>query len=292
MGLGLFHYQLLTHVLESIHFIYDEEMLANAILGNVSKALNAEGGSIFKIMEDNSTILPLASYGVSIAELRKIKFAVGKGVVGWVAQYGQPVKVDKPSQDQRFMGAIDTTTGFITRSILAAPILAKGKTLGVIEFLNRKDGPFAAPDLELISMVGREVGIAFENVNLIRNLEKSSAFQEAILNSLSAGVIVLDPSDNLIQINPRAADILMVQFDPRSGKPKPVSQVLSPYPALLATLKEAASAGSATLRKEFELPIAGHVRKIGYSGVPIKDNKGEALGFAFLFQDITDFSPH
>ncbi len=187
MKLGTFHFQLLYNVLENVHFMHDETELAQAILDKVSEALNAEAGSIFKL-STAGVISPLASFGVPLDSLKKMKFTVGKGVVGWVAQYVQPVKVDNPMKDTRFMGSIDQSTGFKTRSIIAAPIVAKGRPIGIIEFLNRKDGPFAIPDLELISMVGREIGIAFENAKLIRGMETTRSLQEAVLNSLSAGI--------------------------------------------------------------------------------------------------------
>lgn len=172
MKLGIFHFQVLYNVLENIHFIYDENELAETVLSTVSQALNAEAGSIFTLLEDGS-IFPLASYGAPVEKLREKKFEMGQGVVGWVAQYTQPLKIDKPQQDSRFTGNVDVHTGFKTRSIIAAPIMSKGKCIGIIEFLNRKDGSFAVPDLELVSMVGREVGIAFENARLIQGLEKS-----------------------------------------------------------------------------------------------------------------------
>ncbi len=147
----------------------------------------------------------MAAYGTSLEVLKKMHFETGRGVVGWVAQYVQPVKVDNPKTDTRFHGSIDTATGFQSRSIIAAPILSKGKPIGIIEFLNRQGGPFAIPDLELISMIGREIGIASENVTLIKKLGEARAFQESIINSLSAGVLVLDRDDRLIEVNPTTA---------------------------------------------------------------------------------------
>jgi putative methionine-R-sulfoxide reductase with GAF domain len=202
MKLGLFHFQLLYNVLENIHFIYDEGELAEVVLEKVGEALNAGAGTVFRIEEDG-TIVPLASQGVSLETLRRTEFRVGKGVAGWVAKYVQPVKVDDPKKDSRFSLAVDKETGFKTRSIVAAPILAKGRAIGVIEFLNRRDGAFTVPDLELISMIGREVGIAFENALLVRELRRSRAFLESMVDSLSAGLIVLDADGRVIEFNPR-----------------------------------------------------------------------------------------
>ncbi|MDX6770895.1 MAG: GAF domain-containing protein [Elusimicrobiota bacterium] len=285
MKLGLFHFQLLYNVLENIHFIYDEEELADTVLTKISETLNAEAGTIFRIDIDG-TITPLASYGAPLEKLKRTEFRVGKGVVGWVAQYVQPVKVDDPKKDARFMGQADRTTGFQTRSIVAAPILAKGKAIGVIEFLNRRDGSFNVPDLELISMIGREVGIAFENVSLVRKLTNSQAFLESMVNSLSAGLVVCDPDDRVIELNPRAMDIIGASWAP-TEPPRPAAEVLAKCPDMLSVLGKASASDKPLTRQELPVKTVNGTLKVGWSGVPIKAKNGRRLGTAVLFQDIT-----
>ncbi len=289
MKLGLFHFQLLYNVLENIHFIYDEEELAETVLTKIAETLNAGAGSIFRIDEDG-TITPLAAYGSSLDKLKRTEFRVGRGVVGWVAKYVSPVKVDDPKKDARFTGSADRATGFKTRSIVAAPILAKGKAIGVIEFLNRRDGAFTVPDLELISMIGREVGIAFENVSLIRKLTNSRAFLESMVNSLSAGLVLCDPDDRVIELNPRAMDILGADWTP-TEPPRPAADVLSGCPDMLGVVRKAASAAKPLTRQEAAMRARGSKRKVGWSGVPIKGKDGRRLGTAVLFQDITKLKP-
>lgn len=285
MKLGLFHFQLLYNVLENIHFIYDEEELADTVLTKIAETLNAQAGTVFRIDIDG-TITPLAAYGSSIEKLRQTEFRVGKGVVGWVAQYVSPVKVDDPRKDARFMGQADRKTGFKTRSIVAAPILAKGRAIGVIEFLNRRDGPFTVPDLELISMIGREVGIAFENVTLIRKLTGSQAFLESMMNSLSAGLVVCDPDERVIELNPRAMDILGAHWAP-TEPPRPVAEVLARCPDMLKVIEKAAASDKPLTRQEMRARSPKGQMRVGWSGVPIKAKNGRRLGTAVLFQDIT-----
>jgi PAS domain S-box-containing protein len=283
MKLGLFHFQLLYNVLENIHFIYDEGELAEVVLEKVGEALNAGAGTVFRIEEDG-TIVPLASQGVSLETLRRTEFRVGKGVAGWVAKYVQPVKVDDPKKDSRFSLAVDKETGFKTRSIVAAPILAKGRAIGVIEFLNRRDGAFTVPDLELISMIGREVGIAFENALLVRELRRSRAFLESMVDSLSAGLIVLDADGRVIEFNPRGQDILGLPWR-KEDAPRTAAQVLAPHPEMRAVVRKSMDADAPLTRRES--PVKAGNRRLGWSAMPIKSKEGARLGTAVLFQDIT-----
>ncbi len=288
MKLGLFHYQLLYQVLEQIHYLYTEDELADSVLKGVSSALNAEGGTIFKLMPDQH-LYPLAAFGVSLEKLRAIPFQQGRGVAGWVVQHGQPVKVDKPEVDQRFGGKIDAVTGFRTKSIVAAPILAKGNVIGVIEFLNRADGPFSIPDLEMVSMIGREVGIAFENVKLVGELKRTQALLDATAMSLAAGMLIVDRDCRLLKLNPSGFKILDITQPESSLVQQPVSKFLESYAPFLSVIKDAVDSQEPIRRRELRLLMKKGERVIGYSAVPVKDPQGDRLGTAVLFQDITDF---
>lgn len=289
MKLDMFHYQLLYQVLERIHYIYDETQLADEVLQNISAALSAEAATIFRLQPDGK-LYPLSSYGVDLQTLRKLTFETGKGVVGWVVQYGQPVKVDRPDSDPRFLNQIDHVTGFKTTSILAAPILAKGKTIGVIEFMNRRNGPFQFPDLELVGMVGREVGIAFENVTLVKELSNTRAFLNAVTDSLSAGIIVVDGQAKLLKVNPKAIQILGMDADESKWLGRGASEALSKSPEIVAILQNLIGAKTAVHRQEVTLTIKDEKKIIGYSGVLVLTPKNERLGTALLFQDITAFA--
>lgn len=289
MKLGLFHFQLLYQILEQIHYLYTEDELAESVLKGVSTALNAEGGTIFKLLPDQK-LYPLAAFGVSLEKLRAIPFQHGRGVAGWVVEHGQPVKVDKPENDQRFGGKIDAITGFRTKSIVAAPILAKGNVVGVIEFLNRADGPFSIPDLEMVSMIGREVGIAFENVKLVGELKRTQALLDATAMSLAAGMLIVDKEGKLLKLNPSGFRILDISEPESSLVHQPISNFLSGYAPLLSVIKDAINSQEPIRRLELRLLMKKGERVIGYSAVPVKDPQGFRLGTAILFQDITDFT--
>lgn len=288
MKLGLFHFQLLYQILERIHYIYDEEELAQAVLQSISTALNAEGGTIFKRKPDGS-LYPLASYGVPIEKLRHMSFDSEKGVVGWVVKHSQPVKVDSTQNDRRFGGFADAVTGFKTQTILASPILAKGEIIGVIEFVNRQGGPFTLPDLELISMVGREVGIAFENATLFKELNSTRAFLNSLTDSLSAGIVAVDNNENILRMNPSGMKILNLPGKPAQSYGKPAKTVFEDVPRFLKAVRDVIASKETQQRQMVKVSIKGKERSIGYSGVPVKDPKGTRTASALLFQDITSY---
>ncbi|MBI5630059.1 MAG: GAF domain-containing protein [Elusimicrobia bacterium] len=286
MALGIFHFQVLTDVIEKTHHLSSETELADVVLSTISKAFDAEAGSIFKVRPDE-TLEPLASYGVTVEVLRQAKFKVGEGVAGWVALFSRAVRVENPQKDPRFMGRVDVATGFKTRGLVAAPILSGGKCIGVIEFLNRRGGAFSDADLDLVTMVGRVVGTVFENASLIDQLEAKAAFQEAIISSLSAGVMVVDPQGSLVEMNPVAERILRPDAALPMGKFFPVSRIFPNLPQWTAAVERVARSEEPIAGQEARLVIHGQNVVIGFSGMPIRDKQNKRLGSVLLFQDIT-----
>lgn len=68
--------------------------------------------------------------------LGRVRVPVGKGIAGEVFQTGRSVRIDNVSSDRHFYSGVDKKTGFITRSVLAAPLIANEVCLGVIEAVN------------------------------------------------------------------------------------------------------------------------------------------------------------
>jgi len=289
MALGLYHYQLLSDMLEKIHFIYDEKELSSVILEALSRSLNTEAGTIFRIAEQGR-IMPTAAYGASLDLLQALDFSIGKGVVGWVAQYTQPVKVDNPQSDQRFMLLADAVTGFKTRSIIASPIMVKGKTVGVLEFINKKNGAFTIPDLELISMVGRELGIAFENVRLIGQLSENNAYLKSIVGGLGAGLLVMDPDQNVVIFNARARELLGAPEEAALGERPAAARVAEKSPEFLKLMLSTARAGKLVPRGQLKALFNQKEMVLGYSATPAAGIPGKPGGMTFLFQDITVYA--
>jgi GAF domain-containing protein len=77
------------------------------------------------------------------------------GVVGWAATHKQPVIVNNPRQDWRFSSLIDQAFDFETRNLVALPLVAGGRVLGVLEMLNKFSGEdYTEGDLDLLGLLG------------------------------------------------------------------------------------------------------------------------------------------
>jgi len=95
-----------------------------------------------------------------------------EGIVGWVYQNRQPALVNDVTADPRFLSRIDQLTGFVTRSVLCAPLVVNGTAIGALEVLNKQQGNFTPDDLELLTSMTASLAIALQNSTLFQQVQK------------------------------------------------------------------------------------------------------------------------
>jgi GAF domain-containing protein len=80
---------------------------------------------------------------------------------------GEPLLIPDVSKEERFDSSLDEEAGFATRSTLCVPITTRGKVIGVLQVINRRDEtPFTEDDMSLVSSIARYAAIAIENARL------------------------------------------------------------------------------------------------------------------------------
>jgi diguanylate cyclase (GGDEF)-like protein len=97
----------------------------------------------------------------------------GQGVAGWVAENGQALLVADARGDARFHRKIDDVSGFVTTSIIAVPLLARGQVYGVIELLNKlDDSAFTDRDLLVLRTIADFAAIAIERAYYLKAVKR------------------------------------------------------------------------------------------------------------------------
>ena len=131
-----------------------------AFTRKLAALLNAERSSLF-LREGDELVLKVAE---NLDEMGDIRFPVGSGIAGAVAQSGQAIRIDDAYSDPRFNRAVDQQTGFITRSILCLPVKnPQGEVFAVAQLLNRKDGrPFDEDDEQRFATFMQSIGVIFD----------------------------------------------------------------------------------------------------------------------------------
>ncbi|KAJ8915032.1 hypothetical protein NQ315_016007 [Exocentrus adspersus] len=163
--------------------------LCHKILQNVSMLLHADRGSLFLVQGEKGGGCTPAPPGQSprgrclvsklfdvcskstLMEMEKkdeIRIPWGTGIVGYVAESGEPVNIPDAYQDARFNHDVDALTGYRTKSLLCMPIKdTNGDVIGVAQVINKVgDQPFTKSDEEVFSSYLQFCGIGLRNAHL------------------------------------------------------------------------------------------------------------------------------
>jgi Nif-specific regulatory protein len=118
----------------------DFDALLATACERVAEALAAERATIWLVDAEHGD---LVSRVALLPELPALRLPIERGIAGWVARPGQPVRIADAASDSRFDPSVDKATGYTTRAILAVPIReeAGGPVRGVVQVLNRAPHP-------------------------------------------------------------------------------------------------------------------------------------------------------
>jgi sigma-B regulation protein RsbU (phosphoserine phosphatase) len=183
----------LIEVSRIINSTLDLDQVLGLAMEKAQMVMRAQSSSIMLINEKTNLLECEVALGEVKDEVRKtIHLAKGQGLSGWVWEQQKPVIVADVSKDSRFYSGIDQHTGFKTHSILAAPLMAKDKIIGVAEVINRIDRKeFTEEDLNLFTTFCDQVALAIDNARMHRlaieqermrqQLESAQVIQQSFL---------------------------------------------------------------------------------------------------------------
>lgn len=165
--------------------------LLNLILSKLVTTIGAERGTIYLLDEERGELWSKVLLE-EIGPLSEIRVRVGEGISGHVAATGEIVNIPDAYADPRFNPQFDKVTGFRTRSILATPMVnPQQKVIGVVQLLNKHDGPFTFRDERLLAAMTSQAAISIENARLYqqeiqqqlinRELETAHSIQASFL---------------------------------------------------------------------------------------------------------------
>jgi len=145
---------------------FDLDKLLRDTMQLATSVIDAGAAVLMLIDERNRELVFEITHGPGTAGFRQQRVSMNEGVVGWVATHGEPVIINDVSRDPRFSREVDTRTGFLTHSVLCVPLQIKGKTIGVLEVLNKFSGePFTDTDLDLLTILASMAAVAIGKVH-------------------------------------------------------------------------------------------------------------------------------
>ncbi len=184
--------------------------------------LDASTGALLMVDGEHEELVLEHTQGELGHRTRSRRVALQEGLVGWVATHAEALVVNNAQSDPRFSPAADGWPGMPTYSVVCAPIQIRGRTVGVLQALNKRGTTgFDVEDLSLLITTANQAAIAIENHQLYQSLRDEQArilqaqehvrrhvarnLHDGTVQFLSAISMGIDHLERLLEFKPEAA---------------------------------------------------------------------------------------
>src|SRR5574341_1141604 len=157
------HLSMLHTISGELTSTLDLDAVLTTCLQRVQQAFSSAAASIL-LVEGTDLVFRVVS-GARAAEAKRVRVPSGLGLAGWVVEHRQGVIVNDVQRDPRFYPEVDRHTGYLTRSLMAVPLIVNERAIGAIEVSNKPDD-YTAADLDLLGTIAGSAAIAIENARL------------------------------------------------------------------------------------------------------------------------------
>jgi len=161
--------------------LINSSLHTNDVLNFAMKAaeefMEAEASSVYELDTEKGHIIVRLARGEKGGSLQFRRLKLGEGIAGWVIQNGESIIVEDVRKEERFSDRFDKETGFTTRSLICVPLTIRGKGIGALQVINKKNGnPFTEEDKELLTALAQQIAVALDNAKLYQRLEEKFEF--------------------------------------------------------------------------------------------------------------------
>lgn len=166
--------ELLNRATQIFTSTLDEEQIALQLVSTICEFTDAEGSSVWLLTEQEElACVAIYARGEHITP-RHVMLAPGEGIAGWSFANDQTVIANDVTRDARFSISSDIKLNFHTEALLAAPMRAPDRVLGVLELVNKRNGDFTHVDEMLAETLATSAAIAIENARHFRDLSRQA----------------------------------------------------------------------------------------------------------------------
>ncbi len=164
----------LTQIGRELSTAADLSQVLQSILSAAAELTCSETSSILGLDEESNSLRFLALSSQHQSTLETVAIPLDKSIAGMVFSQKKTAAVNDVSKSPFHYKNADQISGYQTRSVLAAPILFRNESLGVIEVLNKIDGvDYTGDDVTILETLASQAAIAVQNTRLQKLMEKT-----------------------------------------------------------------------------------------------------------------------
>lgn len=141
---------------------FDE--LLHSITATAVEVFRAAACSLAVLEPDDEHLVFRVAVGAGASETVGLRLPVSRGIAGWAVSSGEAIALEDVQEDVRFARDTAEATGYLPRSIMAAPLEAGEHVYGVIEVLDRGAVTDAdvAPGLTTLALIAHQAALVLQ----------------------------------------------------------------------------------------------------------------------------------
>ncbi len=177
----------------------------------ITDTIDADKGSIFLVDENLRPRQRFLTQRALPPEMtRKVAHDVlEKGLAGWAVRQRAGVMVPDVRADDRWYVFEDNSLDDV-RAALCVPLMHEDHILGVITLVSEQVGHFSSEDVQVVSAIASQAGLAIRNTQLIDHLQTQQRELNLMLETVRDALLTLDSQFRVRLINRQAREILGV----------------------------------------------------------------------------------
>jgi two-component system NtrC family sensor kinase len=283
-----------------------DEILTSTVDG-IRELFQVEAAALVLRDEARGELIFKKALGSEPDWILQYSLQVDRGLIGECLAEGRPVRVNQAALDPRFDPQLDGVSGYATRAVLCAPLVARGQVLGALQLINKLSGDFSEADQEQLVSLAASVANALYNARLVHQLTVANAELEAsrweimqsrrtlqaLFDGITSPIYIVDSDYNLVAANATCAQA--VGEAPETLVGRRCYEVLRHTPDACSgcRLAQVWSTGQAGQRTERRWPVEAADRADGPSEweintYPIRNEQGQVIQAIVLSQDVTE----
>jgi len=148
--------------------VTDLKRLLTLIMEESARAMDSEASSCMLYDEESDELYFEVALGEKGDEVKSIRLKRGQGFGGICLAGGKTLIVNDVESDARHDKRADEKSRLVTRNLIAIPMNFRGKTIGVLEVLNKRNGrSYDGDDAKIMQILADEAAIALTNARLV-----------------------------------------------------------------------------------------------------------------------------
>jgi signal transduction histidine kinase len=261
------------------------------ICETLGQLINGPGTATAILLRDGNHMVVRCHYGFGPDGIRSERFPIGESFAELIFEQQRTGYLEDISL-RPDLQLPQPANGDAVVSVLAAPLVVRGKAIGTLEIYGRQRRNWSDDQIALAESLAAQAAISLENAELFTEIEAERARLRAVLDTVPFGVAICDGACEQFTVNPAGAGQLHIPSNVRIPMGTDARWTTYRDGERLTfeqqPLARAVQKGEIVDGEELELVFtSGRRMFILASAAPVRDAEGHIRGGVAAWADIT-----